>query len=241
VHLRSGELLVLESWRVVAEGKVLEGHGTRYTALRQPGAAGPMSVPVEEIAVLEANDSKVVSSLAYGALAGLTLVFGVASTYCLANPKSCFGSCPTFYLEGDPERPRAEGFSASVARALEARDVDLLEGVRPRGRRLALWMRNEALETHAVRRVRLLSVRRPEGGRVFPTREGEFHPLRGLASAASCGGPEGDCAREIARDDGLERKSLADREDLAAREELELSFADAPARAGLGSGRARAS
>ena len=190
-------------------------------------------MPIEDIALIEVNDAKQVSSLAFGTLTGLTVVFGVLSGYCLANPKSCFGSCPTFYTDEDPERPRAEGFSSSIARALEARDVDLLSGVHPRAGRLALWMRNEALETHAVRRIRLLGVRRPEGGRVYPTRDGEFHPLRRLASAATCRAPEGDCARELARDDGLERRSLADGKDLAAREELVLSFPEAPARAGI--------
>jgi len=233
VHLRSGELLILDSWRVLADGQTLEGQGTRYTLLREPRAKGPVSVAVEDIALLETDDKKRVSSGAMGALVGLTLVFGTLSGICLADPKSCFGSCPTFYVEGDSERPRAEGFSSSIARTLQARDLDLLSGARPRGGRFDLWMRNEALETHAVRRVRLLSVRRPDGGRVFATRDGELRPLRQLASPASCRGPEGDCAREIARDDGLERRSLADREDLAAREELLLSFPEAPARAGI--------
>jgi hypothetical protein len=233
VHLRSGELIVLDTWRAGAEGKTLEGSGRRYTPARTPGELGRFSVAAEDIALLETNDRTAVSSLAVGVLVGLTLVFGVASGVCLADPKSCFGSCPTFYAEQDPDRPRAEGFSSSIARSLQARDVDLLTGLRPRAGRLRLWMRNEALETHVVRRVRLLSIRRPEGGRVFPTPDGEFLPLRRLASAASCRGPEGDCAPEIARDDGLERRSVADGEDLAAREELDLLFPDAPARPGV--------
>jgi hypothetical protein len=233
VHLRSGELLYLASWRVLPDGKTLEGEGTRYTILREAKESGLVAVPMEEIAVIEATNKEVVSSLELGVLTGLTVVFGVVSGICLSDPKSCFGSCPTFYAEEDPERPKAEGFSASVARVLEARDVDLLSGVRARDGRLRLWMRNEALETHAVRRIRLLTVPRPQGGRVVPTREGAFHSVRRLSAPVSCRGPEGDCTREMARADGLERRSLADGEDLAAREELRLTFPVAPTRAGL--------
>jgi hypothetical protein len=89
----------------------------------------------------------------------------------VADPKGCFGSCPTFYLEGGgSDRPRAEGFSAAIARVLEERDVDALGAARRGGERVALTMRNEALETHAVRRVRLLAAP-PAAGRDLAARE----------------------------------------------------------------------
>ncbi len=60
-------------------------------------------------------------------MSGISLA---VTAYCIANPKACFGSCPTFYLEDEggrePERPQAEGFSESIARVLEARDIDAL-------------------------------------------------------------------------------------------------------------------
>src|SRR5262249_53274123 len=46
-------------------------------------------------------------------------------------------------------------------------------------------------------------------------------------------GPEGDCLGTLAQRDGLERSSLADSTDLAARETIELRFDSAP-RAPLG-------
>ncbi len=233
VHLRSGELVVLDSWTLSADHGTLQGQGTRYTTLREPRESGPQTLPVESIALLETNEREMVSQLATGGLSTLTVVFGALSVACLADPKSCFGSCPTFYLEDDTERPRAEGFSASIARSLEARDVDALEDARPHAGRLSLLMRNEAPETHAVRHVRLLSVPRPSDGRVLASADGHFHALRRPVPPATCRGPEGDCLARLARNDRDERRSVTDLDDLAAREELQLFFPDAPARGGI--------
>ncbi|MFI5183341.1 MAG: hypothetical protein ACHQNV_03000 [Vicinamibacteria bacterium] len=233
VHMKSGDLVVLDSWRVRQEGQVIEGKGTRYDVLRQVKGSGPQSLAASDIALLETNDRSTVSILATVGLSTLTAFWGFASIACTANPKSCFGSCPTFYLEDDLDRPRAEGFSASIARSLEARDVDALGDVTIRGSRLAIRMRNEAMETHAVRRVRLLSVPRPPGARVFATREGLFHEVSELRSPTSCQAPEGDCLAEVARPDDDERRSVTDARDLAAREEIDLLFPDAPTRGGI--------
>ena len=233
VHLRSGELVVLLSWSLTSDGARLIGDGTRYDAARLPVATGPQSLAREDIALLETNDPQKVSSLAVFGLSALTVFFGAVSGICLADPKSCFGSCPTFYADDRDPRPLAEGFSASVARVLEARDVDALPDLEPRGGRLALTMRNEALETHAVRRLRLLAVPRPPGTHVLATARGTFHALERLTTPARCRAPEGDCREALAHEDGRERRSLSDPQDLAAREELVLDFAAVPARAGL--------
>ena len=178
VHMKSGELLVLDSWKLTADRSTLLGEGTRYTVLREPRDSGAQTLATADIALLETNDHEKVSSLAVGGLSTLSVVFGTLSIACLADPKSCFGSCPTFYLENDAERPRAEGFSASIARTLEARDLDALEDAHPVAGRLSLHMRNEAQETHAVRRVRVLSVPRPKGARVFADGAGHFHAVQ---------------------------------------------------------------
>lgn len=148
---------------------------------------------------------------------------------CALNPKACFGSCPTFYVS-DGERPllQAEGFSSSIAPALEARDVDALYRARPRSRDLEVRMTNEALETHAVRYVHVLAVPRPAGMRVFSTPDDRFVAAGPLVTADSCGAPEGDCGEALRAFDGMERRSWADSTDLAARETIELSFASGP-------------
>jgi hypothetical protein len=229
VHLKSGELLVLDEWAVAPGGDRLTGRGRAYTATREAkGEAGRQEVALEEVALLETSSPESVSAGGLGAIAVTTVVLGTLTGYCAVNPKGCFGSCPTFYVEGtdgrEPDRPQAEGFSGSIARVLEARDLDALLVERPGGSRVAVTMRNEALETHSVRRVRLLAVPRPPGGRVLAGTDDRLYPSTALVPPLDCRAPEGDCTESLGAASGTDRVSEADGEDLAAREVVELRF-----------------
>ena len=205
VHLKSGELLVLTGWRVAATGDRLAGEGQAYTVAREKkGAPGRHDVPLADVALFETSSPETVTSAGLGLIVTTTVVLGGITGYCAINPKGCFGSCPTFYVEGpdgrEPERPQAEGFSESIARVLEARDLDALEVARPGGTDVAVVMRNEALETHAVRRVRLLAAPRPPGGRVLAGTDDRLYSARALVPPLECRAPEGDCRATLARD-----------------------------------------
>ena len=233
-HLKNGELFVLDSWKMAPDGSRLDGTGTRYTVLRAPSGTGSQSIPIDSIALVETNTPELVTSNGLGVLRALTVVMGVVTGACLADPKACFGSCPTFYLdEAGRGRPEAEGFSESIAGVLEARDVDALFTAKPQGRSFALTMRNEALETHAVRRVRLLAAERPLGGRVLAGADRRYYPATAITSAEQCRAPEGDCRAAVAALDGSERRSLADASDLATREDVDLVFSPTKGRVGL--------
>lgn len=234
VHLKSGGLVALDSWHLSADRTRLEGSGTLFSASRQAGATGRHSIPVESVALLETDRPEHVYPFGSSALAVMTTIFGSVAGICAADPKACFGSCPTFYFDGDSGRPAAEGFSESIARALEARDLDALYGGRPTGeRRLVLTMRNEALETQAVRRLRLRVARKPPGGRVLADPEGHLHAALELVAPVACHAPEGSCLAATRSFDELERVSEADPRDLASRETLELVFPAARGRVGL--------
>lgn len=226
VHMKSGELSMLfRGWQVVDSGHALRGVGRRYSVTRLALDSGEIAVPVDSIALIEVDARQATHPFGADLLTLWTILYGVVDVACLADPKSCFGSCPTFYLDGTEDSvPRAEGFSASIARVLEATDVDALRQVRQGGSRVSVTMRNEALETHAVRWVRLLGVPRPPGGRVFATPDGRFYPALGVTSPGACRGPEGDCFDAVTALDGRERISLADSNDLATRETLEVVF-----------------
>lgn len=233
-HMRAGDLYQLTTWRVIESGAALEGTGVRYDAMRVRQDSGRFLLTADSIILLEANIAEARQPFGLQMLGFLTVVYGAASTACLADPKACFGSCPTFYLEdGSGEVLQAEGFSASVARVLEASDIDPLYGARPDRRRFAVVMRNEALETHVVESVRLRAVPRPAGSRVFATGDGRFYAAPRLTAPAACRAPEGDCRLAVAALDTFERRSLTDSSDLAARETVELEF---PAVAGRGRG-----
>ncbi|MEX2154002.1 MAG: hypothetical protein WD825_11735 [Gemmatimonadaceae bacterium] len=234
VHMNSGHLYVLDTWSVDTTTRQVAGAGMHYDLARNGIGDTAIVVPLDSVAVFETNTRD--AAYAFG-LQGIAVFTGLGvyiSAVCLADPKSCFGSCPTFYIEGDePDRVQAEGFSASVARALEARDVDALPRANAKGRRLRLHMRNEALETHAVRAVSLLVAPRPANGRVFAADDTTFYAASNLTAPIACTSAEGECLKAIAQLDGVERSSASDSLDLAAREQIELTFASVPQNAGL--------
>jgi hypothetical protein len=240
LHLRDGSFVRLEPWALDLSGTSVLGNGVRLDRDRVEVARGALTVPVDSVALcvaaspegmppaLKALTIVVVSVLA---LAGVALIaFAIA---CAADPK-CFGSCPTFYVtDGRDPTLQAEGFSASIAPALEATDVDALWRARPRGRTLEVEMRNEALETHVVRSVRVLAARRPAGGRIVAAADGAFWQALALVPPTRATAAERDVARSLAVVDGFERVSDPDSSDLAARETLELEYPPTPGPMGL--------
>ncbi len=190
-HMRDGRLYVLSIWSVNDAGRVVAGHGRLLEVDRRQGPDGDFQIALGDVALFETNEppsSPVVAALA------VTTVGSVAGTVlCIANPKACFGSCPTFYVS-DGQRPvlAAEGFSDSVAPSLEATDVDALYRAHPSGRALEVRMTNEALETHVVDAVDVLAVPRPADGRAFHAEDdGGFYGATALATPTACDAPEG--------------------------------------------------
>jgi hypothetical protein len=223
-HLRTGYVYVLDSWHVDSSGTLVTGRGSLLTPNRSVESQGEFRLPVDSVALFETNLLQ--RGGAVTALAVMTGVTAAVTAACIADPKTCFGSCPTFYVaDSSGQFLHAEGFSASIAPALEAVDVDALYRARVTGRDFRLHLRNEALETHVIRYADLLAVPRPPEGRVFITPEGQFRPGTALRRPVRCidaGG--GDCLEAVASFDGRERTSLADSLDLATRETLDLEF-----------------
>jgi hypothetical protein len=223
VHARDGSLVVLSPWQADEAAQVVSGTGTRYALDRSVLGEGPISVPFDSVVLFETNVVRPSPSVAgLGVITGITAGLAVV---CAASPKTCFGSCPTFYVtDGSRDVLQAEGFSASIAPALEARDVDMLFRARPTGREVRVAMVNEALETHVVRYANLLAVPRTPGRRVLTDDSGGFWSVTDPLPAMGCSAPEGDCAAVLSSFDEHERSSEADSLDLAAREFLDLVF-----------------
>ncbi|HET6348762.1 MAG TPA: hypothetical protein VFH88_06720 [Candidatus Krumholzibacteria bacterium] len=227
VHMRNGDLFVLDEWRFDETHSSVLGIGAHYDAWRDPvGAGGNQSVPVDSVALFETN--RLVLS---GAAVGLTVMMGVTvgiAIYCAANPKACFGSCPTFYLAGI-DRPVAEGFSASISPSLEATDIDALPAGIFHPGPFVVEMKNEAMETHVVRHVDLLAAPRYRGQPVFHAGDSRLLAVKDPAPPVAALGDEGDCLAPLAAADGVERFVPADSTDLAGKEIVYLTFADASA------------
>lgn len=233
VHMNSGHLYILGSWSVDTAARQVAGTGTHYDIARNASAADSVIVLLDSVAVFETNSREAAFTFGLQGIAVMTTLGAFVSAACLSDPKGCFGSCPTFYMEGDTNRVHAEGFSASVARALEARDVDALPHASTGGKQFTLSMRNEAMETHAVRAVSLLVAPKPSNGRVFAADDTTFYAASNLTAPTACAAAEGDCLKAVAQLDGVERFSASDSLDLATREHIELTFPSAPRNAGL--------
>ena len=221
-HMRNGDLFVLENWNGGADGTVT-GTGRQYNAARRIVASGPFTIPIDSVAVFETNIAR--TSGASAALTAFAVITVGVAVMCAINPKACFGSCPTFFLPGN-EPPLAEGFSASIAPSLEATDVDALDVDPVRGGRFEITMKNEAYETHVVRHVDLLAIPHQPGARSMQALDESFYRVASVTPPTSVVAPEGDVSRLMRARDGRERFSLADSTNLAAREIVELTFAD---------------
>lgn len=226
-HLRGGHVYVLASWRFESGGSV-RGSGVLLGPNRDTVAVGEVLLPRDSVALFETNVIR-----GSGANPALTVMAGVTAVIaglCATSPKSCFGSCPTFYApDSAGESLQAEGFSASVAPALEATDLDMLFHARPSSRDFTLRLTNEALETHVVRRADVVVARRPPGGRVFVTPGGAFREATLLTPPTRCSAIEGDCVAALQNPGGGERWSTADSTNLAAKETIDLEFDGVPA------------
>jgi len=229
-HLRNGYVYVLQQWSWSDSSRTVSGFGTLYDTDRHPvGPATNVTLPRDSAALFETNVSHLSgSAVALTVMAGVTAAVAIG---CAFNPKACFGSCPTFYAPDSSGRLvlQAEGFSASIAPALEATDLDALYRARATSRDFSLRLTNEALETHVIRYADLLVAPRPPNGRVFATPSGEFRSATSLTAPTLCSAPEGDCRTALAAFDERERFTAADSNDLGARETIDLEFAHPPA------------
>lgn len=232
-HMKNGDAYILSAWSIDTVRKTASGTGDELDITRNVVRSGPQVVPLDSVVLFETNRVE-----PHGSVTAMTLMTGASlamTVYCATNPKACFGSCPTFYVDdGTRSVLQAEGFSASVSPALEAADIDALYRARPSGQTFKITMKNEALETHAVRWVNVLAAAHAPGERVFATDAGEFWRASSVVAPTRCSASEGDCRAAVVALDDVERFSGADSANLAAREFIYLEFpAMQSGRAGL--------
>lgn len=222
-HMKSGGIYVFRDWKINGSAQTVSGDAQYLDFNRDSLSVGALEISLDSVALFETNQIKVGGAVS--ALGFMTLLSIPVSIACALNPKACFGSCPTFYAsDGSQMILQAEGFSSSVAPALEARDIDALYRISPGGTEFSLLMTNEAYETHVVRYADLLVVPRPPGGRFFATCPGEFWQADNIVTPVSCLDESGECLEKIRYFDSVERFSRTDSFDLAASEYMELEF-----------------
>lgn len=222
-HMHDGSVFILHAWSVDSLDHFVKGSGIQFNFNREPVNKGNFTIPIDSVSVFETNMLH-----QSGSIIALSVITGVSvaiTTACIANPKACFGSCPTFYVtDGHHMVLQAEGFSSSIAPSLEATDVDELYRAHPTGKTVNIEMTNEALETHVVRYVNLLAVKKSGNECVFKDMDGDYWRSDKIVAPDSCTGPEGSILKKIIAFDGNERYSLADSSYLDTKEHLDLWF-----------------
>ncbi len=223
-HFWDGTLIVLENWRV--EGDTVSGKGIKYDSQRVAIERSDFHLPIATVALFETNRPEAIKSARLPAMAIVATTSVALTALCITTPKACFGSCPTIYASnGQKEVLQAEGFSSSIAKSLEATDVDALSEVPPHWEAPELRVTNEAPETHAIRSMALLYAPRDAPGRVYRSAE-KFYATGSASLPTRCDAASGDCLSAVAAADGVEYKSDTDGRDLATKEQLLVEFAE---------------
>jgi hypothetical protein len=223
-HLKGGDLIFLyHNWKVDTMGGFIAGEGQRFNYNRRLTKRGSLKVAMDSVLVYEMNKDLDLpnGAMALVPLAIINVAVGIA---CLANPKACFGSCPTFYTEdGTVFNAKAEGFSNAIAPSLEYGDVDDLN-TSTRAENFKVIMKNEAQETHCLKAVELWALPINKAEKALMTRTKMFYgsTKQVLPMAATVAGQ--DVLSTLLASDRKEYFSLADPENLASKEELILEF-----------------
>jgi hypothetical protein len=225
LHLRDGTLVVLDHWRV--SGTMIRGSGRDYGVERDLLTHGDLEVPLAAVVLVETNEQRVDPAIVPMLL--VTAASIALTTYCLTANKACFGSCPTFYVPDGQGgwAIQAEGFSSSIARIFEADDVDDLPDARPRDGAITVAMRNEALETHMVRRVALLVAHGPPGSTVLRAFGDGYLAVGPSVAPEACAtreGPDDAACTALASKDAHEVALESDGKDLAARTSITMRY-----------------
>ncbi len=229
-HLKNGDVVILEdTWSVDTVANVLKGKGKRFNFNRKIVSRGEMTFSIDSISIFETNIKLRKEEHSRLQALGILLAINLPMTiYCISNPKACFGSCPTFYVEGNDNfhSSDAEGFSNAITPSMEYGDIDALNNAPLTSASFSITMKNEALETHCVKEVKLLACPRQLGERVYAAPGDAFYRCQNNYSLTAASASEGEVTPFLQYADKQERFSLSDDNNLSKKEEIYLDFDD---------------
>jgi hypothetical protein len=225
-HHKDGSVYIFEDkWET--DSIHLKGMGTYYDFKRTVVSEKLQVVPLDSIALFETN-TKIKSNKdkRVQMLSVMTAVDVVLGIICLSSPKTCFGSCPTFYLDdGNPNRlADAESFSNAISPSMEYNDFDDIRYSSQGNKTLSFNMLNEALETHVVKKTDLAIISKPTAFDVFISSEEKFYVTSANYRLVNASASEGEITNVLEFADLKERFSLADEKALVNKEEILMTF-----------------
>lgn len=99
VHLKNGEVCLLHDWWLSENKDSLIGAGSIFDFNRSQLKKGKIAKSIDEISIIETNDLSKIKDKDNERIAALSILTAInvaITTVCIANPKACYGSCPTF-------------------------------------------------------------------------------------------------------------------------------------------------
>jgi hypothetical protein len=163
-HLDDGSVVVFAAGLIVRNG-MLYGEGLSYGLLRD-SATRVEWVPVNRVVGLERFDDR----MGCGLLAG-EIPLGMVGAVVLYV--AIFGSCPTIYsVNAATSTMEAEVCSYSITRQLSSRDLDRLAFGAVVDGNYRILVTNEALETHYIDQLSLVTADHKPGCRALPADDG---------------------------------------------------------------------
>lgn len=227
-HAKNGDVLILtDRWIIDTSSRRLTGYGSRYDYNRVLQHNGGISISTDSIALFETNVDYLASSKSrqdgvyfFGFLNGAILGL------CIINPKMCYGSCPTFYVNDttNVHYSDAEGFSSAILPSTEYEDIDALPSANVKNGNFSLIMKNEAWETHYINDIKLLVCPKQKNERILQSVTDEFYRCTSEFTPVSARAPEGSIIDKINTSDKNERFSYASDKNLSEKEEIILHF-----------------
>ncbi|MCF8380047.1 MAG: hypothetical protein K9H49_10750 [Bacteroidales bacterium] len=232
-HLKSGSLCIFTDtvWTFDEETNLIIGNAKLYNTQRVLEKTSVITMNVDTVVLFESNRQLNMENRK-SRLASHTFLVVVDAAFgaiCTSVPKACWGSCPTFYTgEGDYLfNADAEGFSEAIVPSLEYGDIDALYSLKPNeSNEFSIKMKNEALETHVIRNVKILALEKDLSLTAYHAFNDKFFvtdPVfeQGLKYAMA---EEGDITDLLRNLDQNERFSLSDSKNMKSKEEILLKF-----------------
>lgn len=232
IHFKNGDVSVLEKWNLNGNRDSIIGQGKLYNFNRRQIYEGNLSISLNEIAIVETNQLEAIKSKDNNRLAALGILTGtnvILASVCITNPKACFGSCPTFYVDGNEtlHSANAEGFSSSISPCLEKYDLDALQHSTS-SNEFYLTMKNEAFETHVINKLLIDAVPKRKDKAIYHDKQGNYYQCGKLHNLNSAIVEGKEIKRSLSKIDELEYFSATDSTDLTTKEEIFVEFDNIP-------------
>lgn len=230
-HMLNGDVVLFQQeWIIDTIKNNVKGTAMKYDYTRELVKNGMLSIPIDSVGLFETNiDLRKIETWRYSVVSSLAILNIGGFALCQVMPKSCYGSCPTFYTKYEEglRYSDAEGFSNAILPSMEYGDIDALPEIKSDGP-IEIVLKNEALETHNIKDIHLYAVAHEPGQNVYHGLNDHFYKSKNEFKPTSVNCGNNDLSNLLEESDFNEYYSLADEENLSSKESIIIDFNNLP-------------